>query len=1207
MGTFQTESSVVPFHMNIKVIGILLLGAAGAFADSLYNRPALFSSRPSESRSSHVIDRFGPVGLSIELIQPAFTMRIKAIEDGSPASKSDLKPGQIIESINGQTLRDIDPRIQLGDIITAVEASDGVLRFAIRAGNRVAAPCPDCTGGVADGQPQQPQPAHRHREVVVHIPVLGAYSPGWPLDCVKSDRIVRNYADYLKTPGANMGLASIGMLFLMSTGDAADTAFVGEWARGIDRVPTIPWHLGYGGLAICEYYLRTGDEEVLPIIQARADKLVEMENNGGWGQREAIAHLSYGGGGGHLNAAGVLCAAYLLMAKECGADVPEETLLRTLAHFYRFAGRGNVAYGNKKPEGGFTDNGKNGKNAFVMAAANLTRGGDDCIYARDTAAQFAFYSTGYMLHGHTGGGIGEIWRSASMALLRDSMPGHYRDFMDQRRWHYELSRRFDGSFGILDGARYDTPEWGVGYALTYTVPRRNLRLFGAPPTEHSRRFELPERPWGTAADDDFASTMPARLPDGTVPSLADESIAESTGLALIAHRGNNRLDRDALLHHLHHPNYTVRTIYLGQLAHHDGLVDELLAHGDARLRRAALEFLDGNHAGRDPLTTDRLARIREMIADPEESWFVKDQAITLLAMAPKEWVISELDLLLPFFEHPEWWLRQSALVAVRAIVAEEEAYRRVIPAIGNLIRTNHIFNITGPVRWGSMPELIRNAPAHVQDLAREEFRQAYALYEPIAHELDEVNRQVDPTIRAFLAETLANVPGGFDVLYQVSAERDPNAALPYADLFLGADPENFSPELKVRVDQLVLTRLIPEFIGNNRSLLIREHAHEFVPRRFGYSSPRMLDLAGLYRRIGIRDYDWRDFGPAPTEMKWHYHSFDPPEELAWDTGRHRYREITLPAGMDTWNQPAFDPARAGWRTGRAPFGATNGELITRAGNCTLDFCRHGEPMQTLWEKEELLLRGKFSFPEIKDDHRYQLLVGGMSHVGAGEGYRIYINGELFQERTRNIDRREGARPIGREICRDWRPHFEAGEVDIAFTGFMGGRPGWKSRHLMLWLQEMKSPPFGSEEILTSATVVPMRSAAWQVLQDPDANEADPDEGKFRWDGRFLENPAITGSWQTVGMVATPEAFDPARPRDGNRAPLRQLELNPGGSTHDPLWIWSGDTLMNLDRNEALIMRLESIDGAETLFIEAGGFQPDRGSEWTSQWFVLKRK
>ena len=43
-----------------------------------------------------------------------------------------LKPGQIIESISGEKLQDIDPRIRLGNFITAAEAAEGTLKFAIK-------------------------------------------------------------------------------------------------------------------------------------------------------------------------------------------------------------------------------------------------------------------------------------------------------------------------------------------------------------------------------------------------------------------------------------------------------------------------------------------------------------------------------------------------------------------------------------------------------------------------------------------------------------------------------------------------------------------------------------------------------------------------------------------------------------------------------------------------------------------------------------------------------------------------------------------------------------------------------------------------------------------------------------------------------------------------------------------------------------------
>lgn len=65
---------------------------------------------------------FRPGGDRQRLVQPAFKMQIRNVEDGSlAAAAGNLKKGQIIETINGQKLADIDPRIQLGNITTTDE------------------------------------------------------------------------------------------------------------------------------------------------------------------------------------------------------------------------------------------------------------------------------------------------------------------------------------------------------------------------------------------------------------------------------------------------------------------------------------------------------------------------------------------------------------------------------------------------------------------------------------------------------------------------------------------------------------------------------------------------------------------------------------------------------------------------------------------------------------------------------------------------------------------------------------------------------------------------------------------------------------------------------------------------------------------------------------------------------------------------------
>ena len=135
---------------------ICVAGAwSAAAAESFYKEPrGLFSTRPSETSSLTNVKRFGPVGLGIDLVQPAFRMRISHVEEGSPAAATGvLRQGQIIESINGEALADIDPRIQLGSMLARAEATDGLLRLVIEG---------------------------RDEPVVVRLPVLGAYSETWP-------------------------------------------------------------------------------------------------------------------------------------------------------------------------------------------------------------------------------------------------------------------------------------------------------------------------------------------------------------------------------------------------------------------------------------------------------------------------------------------------------------------------------------------------------------------------------------------------------------------------------------------------------------------------------------------------------------------------------------------------------------------------------------------------------------------------------------------------------------------------------------------------------------------------------------------------------------------------------------------------------------------------------------------------------------------
>ncbi|HAS83897.1 MAG TPA: hypothetical protein DCS43_14780 [Verrucomicrobia bacterium] len=1176
---------------------------AGMADSKFYKVHPLFHPFPEETKPLQSVDRFGPVGIGIELHLPAFVMKVKNVEKDSPAEATGkLKPGQIIESINGQVLKDIDPRMQLGSIITQAEATDGKVKLLIRS-----------------TQGAEPE------EVVVTIPVLGAYSKTWPLNCPKSDKIVRNMADYLAKSGNHAGPGlDMGLLFMLSTGEEQDLEVARGWIKELvanyKGGHAYPWHIGYGGPALCEYYLRTGDTSILPVIESLAEQAKKTMYNSGWNTHGNQPNYKYYSGG-HMNAAGVHCVTFLLLAKECGVKVDEYTLQSSLKQFYRFAGKGNVAYGDHLPESGMVDNGKVGGLAFAMAAAaSLTPDGEQSVYAkaRDICAAKSFYSTSWMLHGHTGGGIGEIWRSAAMGLMHEKTPHQYREFMDNRMWHYELSRRFDGSFGILGGERYDiSGYWGNAYPLAYTIPRKTLRLTGAAPSPYGKTYKLPDRPWGTAADDLFYSLTPAPDRNGKVQDVDAENLATDASWPISRRLSDASIGDDVLLMYCRHPEQGIRDNAAGVIYNtkRDPLIVELLKDKDPRARHSgatvACMFAAAKNRPAEPgrLTDEMVQLLLGIINDPAESWWTVRAALIALGEARQELLAPHIDRLCYWLQHDEWWLQNAAISAVVGLAADAKYAKQVLPLIGRMIASNRVMTLAS--QWGVMGTLrtrLQAAPPEVQALAVNILGQAYVdtptkLSAPGG--LDMV-AALEVLIQE-QAATLAGVPGGLNELYKRGTVRYPDRALPHQELYLNADPAGIGPELQERVGQIVRERVIPEFIGaGNRKLLMEEatSAVPFIPNYY-YRCPRMEELVNLYNKIGVTDYNWHDFGPDLSEMKWDYFTFDPPETQLPGTGI-RYRKVTYPLGMENWFAKDFDPKQYSWKAGLQPFGQENGKLVTERGTCKMDFCRCAEPMQTLWDKEVLLMRGTFKFPKFKEGYRYRLLVGGTSHVNAGEGFRVYVNGKQLMERTRGVDKREGANPAGYHIEKALWPDFESGETTLAAMSFLRIEPTTTRNRIQIWIQEMKAVPIGQKEILESIMAVPMVSSAWQALQDPDNAELDPEQGKIRWDGKFIPNEKAVGTWTQLGEVATMEAFTPSAKLSTNAFLPTKLTFAGNGGTDDPLLYYTDDILMHLNSNQALKMSVKSIGDVDYLFVEAGGFNTKNGPRWNPPLVVFNR-
>lgn len=320
--------------------------------------------------------------------------------------------------------------------------------------------------------------------------------------------------------------------------------------------------------------------------------------------------------------------------------------------------------------------------------------------------------------------------------------------------------------------------------------------------------------------------------------------------------------------------------------------------------------------------------------------------------------------------------------------------------------------------------------------------------------------------------------------------RDPNVEKIFADEVIRtydkvSDSSRIPEELKgmgPALRPIILEKIIPGFLETAfsensrrlRGLELKALVNGDKPARIGGSIASQLDtLMGYYEAAGIDGYGWKPFGPKMKHATWSYFSFDPPEKQAYEKS-DRLRKITFPKGMENWFAPEFDPARAGWKQGAAPFGQFDGKLAARRDNCYMPLCGCDEPPATLWEKEVLLMRQTFDVPPVKKGHAYRFILGGAGCDRSGEGFAIYINGKLLTQAKGGFFRHAGIR--GAYVYSDILPVFKGGKATIAIQAFLRythfrnkttyfgpvsgywGKPVPPNGHVSLWMEEAKLPP-----------------------------------------------------------------------------------------------------------------------------------------------------
>jgi hypothetical protein len=123
---------------------------------------------------------------------------------------------------------------------------------------------------------------------------------------------------------------------------------------------------------------------------------------------------------------------------------------------------------------------------------------------------------------------------------------------------------------------------------------------------------------------------------------------------------------------------------------------------------------------------------------------------------------------------------------------------------------------------------------------------------------------------------------------------------------------------------------------------------------------------------------WKPIGtPLPEERIWRFATIDATEKKdkleTYDA--RRFRDITLPAGMENWHMPDFDDST--WTAGKAPIG----KGVWDHSGIRLD------KFPSTWGKGEfLLMRTTFEVKDLDcDSYRIAVL--------ARQGFRVYVNGQ----------------------------------------------------------------------------------------------------------------------------------------------------------------------------------------------------------------------
>jgi len=403
----------------------------------------------------------GPVGVRTGPFGP--NMGVREVKAGSPADGK-LFVGDVIYSANGEMLGDA-AWLVMGAAITESETAEtgGKLVLGVR----------------RDG---------KNLDVEIALEVMGTYSSTAPFDCPKTEKIIAQLEEWTVVQGAGAGFLNNDALFMLGTGNPELQGYVRRIVYGIlnKKIPTTPidgtkagksWHNSAEAILLGEYYLATGDKNVLAHLKYACDRLAATQNPmGGW------RHNFPGGATyGLIPNAGLPGVMGMHFAREAGLDINMESFALGVKHF-----------AEKRAETGFLIYGFGGCEREVpvafdpetMAAGKMTsyNGGLSAagilmgLAGNHRAAHMSSLISSFAWNNTFGGHGGNFWNNFWTPLgAHQHSKKAFINFWKNHRWYRECNRMYDGSL-----IQHESGKVGAACGLALVAPRERIQVVGAP-------------------------------------------------------------------------------------------------------------------------------------------------------------------------------------------------------------------------------------------------------------------------------------------------------------------------------------------------------------------------------------------------------------------------------------------------------------------------------------------------------------------------------------------------------------------------------------------------------------------------------------------------------------------------------------------------------------------------------------------------------